>query len=41
MQAALCFNFIEDKCLSYAKLKNTALTQLLIFRFSYLLTNKG
>ena len=33
-------NCIGDKCLSHAKLMSTALTQLLIFRFSYLLTNK-
>ena len=41
MQAVLCVNYLGDKCLSHAKLMSTALTQLLIFRFSYLLTNKG
>ena len=41
MQTVLCFNFLGDKCLSHAKLMSTALTQLLIFRFSCLLTNKG
>ena len=41
MQAVVCFNCLGDKCLSHAKQMSTALTQLLIFRFSYLLTNKG
>ena len=41
MQAVLCVNCPGDKCLSHAKLMSTALTQLLIFSFSYLLTNKG
>ena len=41
MQAVLCVNCLGDKCLSHAKLISTALTQLLISRFSYLLTNKG
>ena len=41
MQAALSVNCLGDKSLSHAKLMNTALTQLLIFRFSCLLTNKG
>ena len=41
MQAVLCVNCLGDKCLSHATLMNTALIQLLIFRFSYLVTNKG
>ena len=41
MQAVVSVSCLEDKCLSHAKLMSTALTQLLIFRFSYLLTNKG
>ena len=40
MQAALCVNCLGDKCLLHAKLMSTALTQLLIFSFPYLLTNK-
>ena len=40
MQAVLWVNCLGDKCLSYAKVMSTALTQLLIFSFSYLLTNK-
>ena len=41
MQAAVCVNCLGDKCLSLAKLMSTALTQLLVFRFSYILTHKG
>ena len=41
MQAVLSFSCLGDKCLSHAKLMSTALTQLLIFRFPCLLTNKG
>ena len=41
MQAVSCFNCLGDKCLSHAKLMSTALTQLLIFKFSCLLTYKG
>ena len=41
MQAVVCANCLGDKCLLHAKLISTSLTQLLIFRFSYLLTNKG
>ena len=41
MQAVLCINCLGDKCLLHAKLMSTALIQLLVFRFSYLLTNKG
>ena len=35
-QAVICFNCLEDKCLSHAIGMSTALTQLLIVRFSYL-----
>ena len=41
MQAVVCVSCLGDKCLSHAELMSTALTQLLIFRFSCLLTNKG
>ena len=41
MLAVLCFNYLGDKCLSCAIWMSTALTELLIFRFSCLLTNKG
>ena len=41
MQAVVSVSCLGDKCLLHAKLKSTALTQLLIFRFSCLLTNKG
>ena len=42
MQAVLIFlNCLGDKHLSHAKLMSTALTQLLVFRFSYLLTKRG
>ena len=41
MQAVVCFSYLGDKCLLHAKQMRTALTQLLIFRFSYLITNKG
>ena len=41
MQAVVSVSCLGDKHLLYAKLMNTALTQLLIFRFSCLLTNKG
>ena len=34
------FQWPRDKCLLHAKLMSTTLTQLLIFGFSYLLTNK-
>ena len=40
IQAAVCVNCLGDKYLSLSNLMSTALTQLLIFRFSYLLTNK-
>ena len=41
MQAVVSASCLGDKCLSHAKLMSTALTQLCIFRFSCLLTNKG
>ena len=41
MQAVVCVNCLGDKCLLHAKQMGTALTQLLVFRFSYLLMNKG
>ena len=41
MQAVVSVSFLGDKSLLHAKLMNTALTQLLVFRFSCLLTNKG
>ena len=40
MQAEVYFNCLGNKCLSYAKPMRTALTQLLVFRFPCLLTNK-
>ena len=39
MQAAVCVSCLGDKCLLHGNLMSTALTQLLIFRFSYLLTH--
>ena len=41
MQAVVSVSCPGDKCLPHARLMSTALTQLLIFRFSCLLTNKG
>ena len=41
MQAVVSVSCLRDKSLFHAKLMSTALTQLLIFRFSCLLTNKG
>ena len=41
MQAVVSVNCLGDKSLLHAKLISTALTQLLIFRLSCLLTNKG
>ena len=41
MQAVLYFNCLGDKCLLHAKRMSTALTQLLAFRLSYLLADKG
>ena len=41
MQAVVSVRCLGDKCLSHANPMSTALTQLLIFRFSCLLTNKG
>ena len=41
MQAVVSVSCLGDKCLSNGKLMSTAHTQLLIFRFSCLLTNKG
>ena len=40
MQAVISISCLGDKNLLHAKLMSTALTQLLIFRFSCLLTNK-
>ena len=41
MQAVVSVICLGDKSLSHAKLMSTALTQLLVFMFSCLLTNKG
>ena len=41
MQAVVSVSCLGDKSLSHAKLMSTALTQLLVFSFSCLLTNKG
>ena len=41
MQAVVSVSCLGNRSLSHAKLMSTALTQLLIFRFSCLLTNKG
>ena len=41
MQPMVSVSCLGDKSLLHAKLMSTALTQLLIFRFSCLLTNKG
>ena len=41
MKAVVSVNCLQNKCLLHAKLMSTALTQLPIFRFSFLLTNKG
>ena len=41
MQAVVSVSCLGDKSLLHAKLMSTALTQLLISRFSCLLTNKG
>ena len=40
-KAVVCINCLGDKCLLHGILMSAALTQLLIFRFSCLLTNKG
>ena len=41
MLAVVSGSCLGDKCLLHAKLMSTTLTQLLIFRFSCLLTNRG
>ena len=40
MQAEVYFNCLGNKCLLHAKPMSTVLTQVLIFRFPCLLTNK-
>ena len=41
MQAVVSVSCLGDKSLLHAKGMSTVLTQLLVFRFSCLLTNKG